>query len=58
LHYFTKLYVFYKIKFPKIMSETQVSFVNEASAGNFPLGLILHGEFLDGRVLSFARLQI
>jgi hypothetical protein len=30
MHYFTKFYVFYKRKFSKVTSETQVSFVNEA----------------------------
>jgi hypothetical protein len=30
IYYFTKLYVFYKRKFPKVKSETEVSFVNEA----------------------------
>jgi hypothetical protein len=33
-----KLYVFHKRKFPKVKSETQVSFVNEAP-GHFSLGL-------------------
>jgi hypothetical protein len=30
LHYLTKFYVFHKRKFPKLMSEMQVSFMNEA----------------------------
>jgi hypothetical protein len=30
LHCFTKLYVFHKRKFPKLMSKTQASFANEA----------------------------
>ena len=30
LHYLAKLYIFHKRKFPKLNSETQVSFVNEA----------------------------
>jgi hypothetical protein len=30
VHYFTKLYAFYNIKFPKLTSEMQMSFLNEA----------------------------
>jgi hypothetical protein len=42
LHYLAKLYVIQKRKFPKLKSEKQVSFVNEAQGGPKPnVGLVL-----------------